>query len=306
MKIPKKIKQHPRIAIAGGLLLLLALLFWGLRSSPPAQMPEGVTLTAKVEKGDVIEKIEETARLAPLKVVRIKANATGRVNRLAVDEGDTVKQGQLLAVIQPGRPGEQFQPSSVVAPMAGVIIERNVEEGDIVTSGLSEYNAGTQIMAIARLDAMVGRFDVNEVDISRIKVGMPATLRSEAFQGRTFAAKVLAIAPKARPLENSSLTVFSAKVLLEGKNLDLKPGMSAVVSVITGQRHGVLTLPVEAVFEEDGKMSVYKVVFGSALPVKTLVKTGLSDEHKVEILSGVALGTQVSKIRPLKDIPERK
>lgn len=306
MKLPKQIKQHPRIAIAAAVVLALLLGFWATRPSAEAQMPEGVSLTAKVEKGDVTEKIEEMARLAPLKVVRIKANATGRVNRLAVEEGETVKQGQLLAVIQPGRPGEQFQPSSVLAPMSGVIIERNVEEGDTVTSGLSEYSGGTQIMAVARLDAMIGRFDVNEVDIGRIKVGMPATLRSEAFQGRTFAAKVLSIAPRARALEGSSLTVFSAKVLLEGNVMDLRPGMSAVVSVTTGRRQGVLTLPVEAVFQEDGKMSVYKVVFGSKIPVKTDIKTGLSDEHRVEILSGVALGTEVSKIRPLKDIPERK
>jgi RND family efflux transporter MFP subunit len=225
------------------------------------------------------------------------------VRQLQVLEGDYVKAGQLLAVIQPGRPGEQYKPSPVLAPMSGVVTERNVEEGDIATSGLSDYGSGTQLMVIAKLDAMVASFEINEVDISKVKRGMPAVLRLEASQDARFPGTILSLAPAARPLEGSALNTFPARVLIQGSHPELKPGMSSIVVVEIASRKGVLSLPVDAVFNDKGVMHVYKAE-GSGFK-KLEVKTGLADNDNVEILSGLKEGDEVSKIRPLDEIPSR-
>jgi HlyD family secretion protein len=75
------------------------------------------------------------------------------------------------------------------------------------------------------------------------------------------------------------------------------PGRSAQVEITIDSRKGVPSLPIEAVFDEDGQRVVY-VAAGSGMK-KTEVKTGLSDNNRIEILGGVKPGDKVSKVRPL-------
>jgi multidrug efflux pump subunit AcrA (membrane-fusion protein) len=296
------IKRHPYWS-AAAVLLLVWLLWLGLRKKPAAQFPEGVRQTAKVAKADITEKIEETANLAPLTMVRVKANATGMVRQLKVEAGDYVQAGQLLAVIQPGRPGEQYKTSPVLAPMTGVVTERNVEEGDIATSSLSDYGSGTILMTIAKLDVMVASFEINEVDIAKVKKGMPASLRLEALPGSKFPGKILTLSPAAKPLPGSSLNTFSAKILIDGTHAELKPGMSSIVVVEIANKKGVLSLPVDAVFNDKGAMHVY-LAKGRKFEAKE-VKVGIADNDNVEIIEGLKEGDEVSKLRPLDEIPSR-
>jgi multidrug efflux pump subunit AcrA (membrane-fusion protein) len=300
--ILKFLKRHP-IWCGAGILLLGWLLWLGLRKKPVAQFPEGVRQTAKVAKANITDKIEETANLAPMTMVRVKANATGMVRQLKVEAGDYVKAGQLLAVIQPGRPGEQYKTSPVLAPMSGVVTERNVEEGDIATSSLSDYGSGTVLMTIAKLDVMVASFEINEVDIAKVKKGMPASLRLEALPGSKFPGKILALSPAARPLPGSSLNTFAAKIILDGSHAELKPGMSSIVVVEIASKKGVLSLPVDAVFNDKEGMHVY-LAKGRGFEQKE-VKVGIADNDNVEIVDGLKEGDEVSKVRPLDEIPSR-
>ncbi len=302
------LKRHP-VATLLVLLLLGGGGYFALKKKPVPQLPSAAqgspTTTAKVEKADITEKISETASLAPLSVVRIKANATGMVSRLLVEEGDKVTQNELLAVIQPGRPGEKYRPSSVLAPLSGIVLERNVEAGDIVTSGLSEFNGGTQLMALAKLDVMQANFEINEVDIAKVKPGMQATLRLEALPEKSFNGTIRSIAPMAKRGDGSNVSSFAAKVLVSGSHPELKPGMSALVEVITDTRKAVLSLPVEAVFDDGGDSATAYRREGLELKKVTL-RTGLYDNHRVEILSGLKEGDTVSTVRPLADMPPRK
>lgn len=301
----KFIKSHPR-AVLGTLTVLLVAALGIPRAcskKKPPELPQAPRITAKVEKGDIVEKVEEIARLQPRTFVRVKANATGMVSRLLMEEGDTVKAGQLLAVIQPGRPGEAFKPSSVYAPMSGVVIERNVELGDVVTSSLSEYGRGTQICSVARLDNMLAVFSVNEVDILKIKPGMPTWLKTDALPKLSFTGKVYTVSPMAKPPEGGGAYSFGAKVLIDGSHVELRPGMSAVVEIVIAEKRGVMSLPVEAVFDEEGKNFAYKIEGGETRRIE--LKTGLSDNRRVEILGPLKLGDTVSTVRPSSAIPPR-
>jgi HlyD family secretion protein len=178
-----------------------------------------------------------------------------------------------------------------------------VEEGDIATSSLSDYGSGTILMTIAKLDVMVASFEINEVDIAKVKKGMPASLRLEALPGSKFPGKILTLSPAAKPLPGSSLNTFSAKILIDGTHAELKPGMSSIVVVEIANKKGVLSLPVDAVFNDKGAMHVY-LAKGRKFEAKE-VKVGIADNDNVEIIEGLKEGDEVSKLRPLDEIPSR-
>lgn len=252
--------------------------------------------TVKVTKGDVISRVTESGILDSVSQVKIKANATGRVKKLNVDLGARVKAGQVLAVIQPGRPGEAYRPSTVISPMKGVVIYKGVEEGDIVTSGLSEYNGGTHFLTVADLGTMMVQFQVNEVDMPKIHLGQQATVSLDALPGKTYKGLVQRLSPMAQVQAGGSIRVFDTRVQISGSNGELMPGMSATVVIVTDERLKVLTLPVETVFSEEGVSVVYRRKAGKL--ERVVVKTGISDNQKVEIVSGLGENNEISKQRP--------
>src|SRR5260221_10569326 len=82
---------------------------------------------------------------------------------------------------------EKFQGSNVIAPMDGVVLTKNVEIGESITSGVSSFNAGTVLFSIADVSKMIVKAGVNEVDIGKIHVGMPGKVTLDAYPKTGFA-----------------------------------------------------------------------------------------------------------------------
>jgi multidrug efflux pump subunit AcrA (membrane-fusion protein) len=290
------IKKHwEKLAIALGVIIVGGAILIFLKGSGAAPQTDA-QLWARAEKGNILARISETGHLQAKTTVRVKANATGTVLSLKVKPGDKVRAGDVLAIIQPGRPGEQFKPSEVTAPMSGVVIDTNVQEGDTVTSGLSEYSGGTLIMTLADLKEMLVALSINEVDISSVRLGQRAEVSLDALGGRTFTASVWQLSPLAHVPSGSAINAFDAAVRILGTHDVLLPGMSARVDLVIQEKTGVLTLPVEAVFVDGDKNLVYlKTAKGME---EKQVSIGASDNDRVEITGGLAEGEEVSKVRP--------
>jgi len=285
----------------------LALLFCGCNRENKPLQANGAPVEIKmkeVKRGDITEKLSEVGKLEPLSSVKVKSNVTGTVKKLLVDDGYTVKRGQLLAVIQPGREAEQYQSSEVRATASGVIIDKSVEEGDMVTSGLSEYSGGSVMMTIAEMSRMLVRVDINEVDIGKVKVGLAAKIRVEAFSDKQIEGKVTRISPMAKLSSDGKINVFNTEVEVITKVPELRPGMKTVVEIKLDERKNVLILPIEAVFEEkDDETGVNEQVLyvctGNDQYERKSVKTGLYDETNVEILEGAAEKDKVALSKPV-------
>ncbi len=133
---------------------------------------------------------------------------------------------------------------TVRAPLEGMIIEKNVEEGQIVTS-TREVTGGTILMRMANLTEVQVRTLVDETDIGKLSPGLPAEITVEAFPDRNFEGLLLQIEPQAVVEQN--VTMFA--VLTRISNLDnlLLPGMNADVEIVIGRRDGVLALSNSAV-----------------------------------------------------------
>ena len=136
---------------------------------------------------------------------------------------------------------------TIRAPMAGVILEKLVEYGQVIQSATQNVSGGNALFTMANLDNMRVRTLVDETDVGQLMAGMVATVQVEAFPDRTFQGEIEKIEPQAVVEQN--VTMFPVIVLLNNRAGLLKPGMNAEVEVLVNERTGALTVPNNAVVQ---------------------------------------------------------
>ncbi len=204
----------------------------------------------------------------------------------------------------------QFKGSNIVAPMNGVVLTKNIEIGESITSGVSSFNAGTVVFTVADVSKMIVKAGVNEVDIGKIRVGMPVKVTLDAYPKVKFQGRIDRIAPAVRV--DDKVRVFDVEIRLDAQGRELRSGMTANIEVSGQRKDKVLTVPVESVFQRDDSEIVFvrKPFDPKAKPAKKEAKndkdawkkyferrtvtTGLADNSRVEILSGVKAGEEVA------------
>lgn len=225
-----------------------------------------------------------------------------------------------------GQSAERFQGSNVVAPMDGVVLTKNVEIGESITSGVSSFNAGTVLFTVADVSKMLIKAGVNEVDIGRVRVGMPVKVTLDAYPKTTFAGRIDRIAPAVRI--DDKVRVFDVEIRLDAQGKELRSGMTANIEVHGERKEKVLTVPVEAVFQRDEGEIVFvkKKLDPNVVPVKAVKKdgekpdvdawkqffdkrtivTGLSDNSHAEVLKGLKAGEEVALEDPTLPLDKKK
>jgi len=183
----------------------------------------------------------------------------------------------------------------VTAPVSGMIINKNVEEGEMVVSSES-YSGGTVLITIADLSQMIILTDINEVDIGKISLGRDAKITIDAFPDKKYSGKIIHISPMAA-IASNNIRTFQVKVSIEENLKDLRPGMSANVTIIGKTRNEVITIPIQAIFQDDDGNDVVYIVKSDTLITASIVKTGINDLQKVEIVEGVAEGDTISLVK---------
>jgi HlyD family secretion protein len=134
-----------------------------------------------------------------------------------------------------------FEDTEVKAPTTGVIIQRSVEPGTVISSAISQVSGGTVLLRMANLDTVQVRTLVDETDIGKIRAGLDVTITVDAFPNRPFRGSVLKIEPQASVQQN--VTMFPVLIRIANENTLLKPGMNAEVEIHVGARQGVLAIP---------------------------------------------------------------
>ncbi len=130
---------------------------------------------------------------------------------------------------------------TIRAPMAGTVLEKMVEEGQVIQSATGNVSGGTTLFVMANLDEMRVRTLVDESDVGQLSAGLEATVEVEAFSDRSFTGNVEKIEPQAVTVQN--VTMFPVIVLLDNRAGLLKPGMNADVTILVDERRGALTVP---------------------------------------------------------------
>jgi HlyD family secretion protein len=131
--------------------------------------------------------------------------------------------------------------TEIRAPLNGVVIQKLVEEGTVITSATQGVSGGTILLQMANLDTVQVRALVDETDIGKIKPDLDVTIAVDAFKGRPFIGKVLKIEPQSTVAQN--VTMFPVLIRIPNEGSLLKPGMNVEVEFHVGARQGVLAVP---------------------------------------------------------------
>ena len=135
----------------------------------------------------------------------------------------------------------RLEDATIRAPMAGTILEKNVEEGQVIQSSSQNVSSGTTLMVMANLDMIQVRTLVNEADLGEIMEGMTTYVTVDAYPDQTFVGIVDQIEPLA--VVQRSGTLFPLIIRLDNRSRLLKPGMNTAVEIQTGEATGVLLIP---------------------------------------------------------------
>jgi HlyD family secretion protein len=353
----------------------------------------------KVEKGDLAKSVVATGKIEAITKVEVKSKASGIVEKLLVDYGDTVKKGQLLAELdkqqilaqvnqqkasleaaeanaraaeaelerskydaegpdipmlkrayeraqQMAKDGvvsasalddaqknyelavnkqqlgkanvisaaakmrqaqaqvsqskaqleekqEEYRNSSILAPIDGVVLSRDVEVGDAVSSILVLGSSATLVMTLGDTREVYVKGKVDESDIGKVYLNQPARIKVESYKDRTFSGKVTKISPMG--VEKDNVTTFEVRVSIDNSKGELKSQMTANAEIILEEHQGVLIIPeASLIYDKDRKASVEIAdPSGKDGKKKIPVTVGISNGSKTELLSGLKEGQQV-------------
>ena len=131
------------------------------------------------------------------------------------------------------------------APLAGTILVKNVEEGQVIQSSGQNVSSGTTLMVMADLDMVQVRIFLDEGDLGEIMEGMTTFVTVDAYPGQTFMGVVDQIEPQA--VVQRGQTLFPLIVQLDNEARLLRPGMNTEVEIQTGEANGILLIPNNAV-----------------------------------------------------------
>lgn len=185
---------------------------------------------------------------------------------------------------------ERLDETEIFAPISGVLIEKLVEQGQIISSGISNVSGGTTLANLADMSRLFIIADVDETDIGSVQIGQPVKITADAYPGKTFTGEVRRISPKGK-VENS-ITIFKVKIEIQGEGKGiLKPMMTANVDIISKELNDVLYLPREAIRVERNKK--YAAILVNNAPKEIPVTTGVRNPIHIQILSGLEPGQEV-------------
>ena len=180
----------------------------------------------------------------------------------------------------------------IAAPQDGMVVYAN-DSGSSRFGGSSDrpkieegatVREGQVILRVPDLRQMQVRVTVHESKVESLKAGMPASIR---VQNRKLTGYVTFIAnqPESTSMFSANVKEYATFVRIDGEQSDLKPGMTAEVEILVDEKKGVLTVPVQCVVEQAGRLYCWRETPQGF--EKTEIKLGTGDDRNVEVVSGL-------------------
>ncbi|HZW40219.1 MAG TPA: efflux RND transporter periplasmic adaptor subunit [Ignavibacteriaceae bacterium] len=191
---------------------------------------------------------------------------------------------------------------TLTAPQPGLVVyEMNWNTGRKVTIGDAPWS-GMTIVSLPDLSAMESVTFVNEVDVSRVKKGLPVEIRLDAFRDSAFFGEISSVASLGKTKDNSQIKVFEILVSIKSKSDILKPGMTSSNKIIINEIPNSIVVPQEAVFEKENKKIVY-VKNGSSFEEREIT-VGEKSENYILVKKGLEAGDEVALRDPYSVVDE--
>lgn len=236
----------------------------------------------------LVEDAEKNFQMALNKQVSAQRN-------LAVSKAEIAKAeaqvAQAKAALENAE--EDLRNSTIISPIDGLVLSRDVNVGDAVSSILVLGSQATLIMTLGDISEVYVQGKVDEADIGKVYLNQGARIVVESFKDKKFVGKVTKISPMGK--EKDNVTTFEVRVSISNPTLELKANMTANAEIILEEKKNVLMIPEAAlIYDKDRNASVElpepKADNGRK---KVSVKLGISNGVKTEITSGLNEKQQV-------------
>jgi len=191
---------------------------------------------------------------------------------------------------------------TIDAPLGGLVVYMTIWKSGgrgKVAVGDSPW-PGQEILEIPDLSEMMARTKVDEVDINRIAVGQPATITVDALDGLALKGEVTRVATLAKQQRGETAKTFDVEILLTDHDERLRPGMSVQTEIEVERQEDALSVPLEAVFEDEGRT----IVWPAGSQTAREVELGSRSDDRVRIVEGVDAGDRLILRDPNQPLPE--
>jgi len=260
-----------------------------------------VELGSRVKPGDLLVQVDPrqvTNNYNQAKAALLAAQANLTVTKTQLDRANSLAQAGVLtapdletaqlnyanaqssvAAAKTNLDNAQIalEDARIAAPINGVVIEKDVSLGQVISSATNNAGGGTLLLQMADLGQVMDSTLVSESDIGNVKPGQKATVKVDAYPNRAFTGTVEKIAPEATVQQ--SVTMFPVLIRLDNKDGALMPGMNSDVSVLVQQRTNVLTVPNDALRTPREGAQVAEALGLDPTKVTDEVKTQLASLH---------------------------
>jgi HlyD family secretion protein len=236
----------------------------------------------------LVEDAEKNYQLALNRQVSAQRNLV--VSKAEIAKADA-QMAQAKAALENAE--EDLRNSTIVSPIDGLVLSRDVNVGDAVSSILVLGSQATLIMTLGDISEVYVQGKVDEADIGKVFLNQPARIVVESFKDKKFTGKVTKISPMGK--EKDNVTTFEVRVSISNSTGELKANMTANAEVILEEKKDVLMVPEAAlVYEKDRTASVeIPDPHAENGRKKIPVKLGISNGVKTEIASGLNEKQQV-------------
>ncbi|NJD10045.1 MAG: efflux RND transporter periplasmic adaptor subunit [Gemmatimonadetes bacterium] len=250
-----------------------------------------VQVGARVRAGQALARLDDREISAQLAA----AEASFQVAEAAFQRSEQLRERKVITVPEYERDRTAYAAAksqldqlrtragyaTVRAPIAGVITEKLVESGDVVSTNARLFN-------LADISSLVVRAGVSELDVVELKTGGPVTLQLDALPGRELTGHIRRIFPSGDP----TTRLVPVEVVIDPASAALvRPGFLARVEFALSTHDNVLLIPASALIGAQGNEAVFSVQDGKA--VRRTVETGLDSRGMVEIRNGLNEGEQI-------------
>lgn len=276
------------------LVLGAALIVWKNRT------PETVWKEIPVESAPFRVNVSASGTVQPENKIQVNAPISGRMDKLLVEEGASVRRGQTLAWMSSTDRAalldsaqsqgdaaikewaEVYKPTPLLAPTSGQVISRKVVVGQTVTSQTVLFELSDRLIVMA---------DVDETDLGKLRKGQEAEVRVDSFPGISVKGEVARIAHQST-LKNS---INTYEVLVRVKNMpkEYRAGLTATVQFLYADKPSALQLPAWTSEGRENVTEKLQVKGKDGKPEERTVKFGLANGENVEVLEGLVAGETV-------------
>lgn len=234
-----------------------------------------VNTTLSVE-GQIIDYLYVNGDIIAKESVDVFPDTAGKLVDIRVELGKKMRKGDILAYIDPSRPGMNFAYSPIKSPISGTVTSFPGTNGSTVSQQ-------TPIATIGDLTNLQVRTFISERKVSYIALGMSAELTFESYPGETFSAVISELSPVIDP----SSRTMQIKLDLIDRDIRIKSGMFSKIKITTTVKDKIVKIPSDCINERFGEKFVF-IVNSDNKAEKRLITEGIKINDISEILSGLS------------------